>query len=71
MTRVHFRQHYEQTRIDPNYADTIITVDEQPVQTADDFLSMIEAKQPGDKVTLSILRENQPQRVTLQLGVSE
>ena len=62
---------YEQTRIDPNYADTIITVDEQPVQTADDFLSMIEAKQPGDKVTLSILRENQPQRVTLQLGVSE
>ena len=43
-------------RVDRSAADLITGVDGKAVKTADDFLGHIEAKRPGDSVTLTIVR---------------
>lgn len=59
---------YERTRLDQSQADLIIAVDNQPVATVDDLLSLIEEKKPGDRVTLSVLRADRPVDVLVTLG---
>ena len=59
---------YEETQIDRSYADLIIAIDEQRVRTADDLLSAIEAKRPGDSVVLTVIREGRELRVPVTLG---
>jgi S1-C subfamily serine protease len=61
---------YEERRIDRDYADLIVAVDGVGVKTADDLLSAIERKQPGDEVTVSVIRDGTPLnvRVVLQAG---
>ena len=44
-------------RVDRAGADLIIAVAGQPVKTADDFLSAIEANNPGDQVLITVERE--------------
>lgn len=44
-------------RVDRTGADLIVAVAGQPVQTADDFLSAIDAKNPGDQVLITVERE--------------
>lgn len=56
---------------DRNAADLIVAIDDQKVATAEDFLGYIEAKRPGDEVTLTIVREGRRISVPLQLAQSE
>lgn len=44
-------------RVDRSGADLIVAVAGQPVKTADDFLSAIESKNPGEHVLISVRRE--------------
>jgi S1-C subfamily serine protease len=44
-------------RVDRSSADLIVAVAGQPVRTADDFLSAVESKNPGDQVLISVRRE--------------
>ena len=53
----------------PAGGDLIVAIDGQPVMTFDDLLSyLIKNKQPGDKVTLTIVRDGQEKEVDLTLG---
>lgn len=54
--------------IDRSAADLIVAVDGNKVSTADDFLGYIEAKNPGELVTLTILRQGREMRVSVQLA---
>lgn len=51
-------------------ADKIVAVDDQPVRTVDDFLTIIEDKQPGDQVAVKVVRDGKEVtvRVTLEPG---
>jgi S1-C subfamily serine protease len=62
---------YDSQTIDRNAADLVIAVDHQPMTTANDFLSLIEAKRPGDEVILTVIRENKEIDVPLRLTTSE
>ncbi len=59
---------YDQTVIDTSTADLILSVDGQPVHTADELLTAIEQKQPGDVVTLGVQRAGVSANVTVTLG---
>ncbi|MFN0053740.1 MAG: S1C family serine protease [Planctomycetales bacterium] len=54
--------------IDRAAADLIVAVNGEKVASADDFLSLIEAQEPGTKVTLTIIRQGQEQQVSVTLG---
>ena len=49
-------------------ADMIVAVDGKPVKTADDFLTAVEAKQPGQQVVITVIRAGQQVDVPLTLG---
>ena len=53
---------------DKSAADLIVGIDSEQVKTADDFLSYIEAKRPGDRVEVVILRGGKELRLPLVLG---
>jgi S1-C subfamily serine protease len=61
----------EESRIDRDYADVIVSVDGKPIQTVDDFLGIIESRQPGDEVLVGVLREGQNLQVSIRLGRAE
>lgn len=61
----------ERAYIDRQRADIIVSVDNTPVTHADDFYSLIEARRPGDQVTLGFLRGNREHRAVLRLAASE
>lgn len=61
---------YEQTRVDPSQADAIVAVDNTRVHSADELLSSIETKRPGETVTLTIVREGKTMALPIVLGVS-
>ena len=58
---------YEERRVDRSQADLIVAVDGQRVTTADEFLSLIERHQPGDRVVLSVARDGELMDVPLLL----
>ena len=58
---------YEQTYIDRSAADRIIAVDNIKITSADGFLDLIESIQPGDTVTVTIIRDGQTARVAVTL----
>lgn len=62
---------YEETQIDRSEADMIIAVDGQRVRTADDLLSAIESRRPGDEVVLTVIREGRETKVPVILGAGE
>jgi S1-C subfamily serine protease len=51
-------------------ADYILEVDGQPVKSANLLIEKIETHRPGDSITLTILRDGQPQRVAVTLGAN-
>jgi S1-C subfamily serine protease len=57
-------------RHDPSSADIIVAIDGQPVQTAAAFLEKIEEHQPGERVTLTIVRQGRQMQVPVTLGAS-
>lgn len=62
---------YETQSIDRRNADLIIAVDGEKIKSATDFLALVEAKQPGDTVLLTIIRHGQETKVPLQLIAGE
>ena len=56
---------------DRTAADRIVAIDDQKVVTAEDFLSYVEGKRPGDEVTLTVVREGRRVPIQLQLANSE
>ena len=58
-------------RIDPSAADTIVAVNGQRVRTIDQFYTLVESKQPGEEVTLTVLRGGNQVDVTVKLEMPE
>ena len=46
----------------------IVAVDGKPIKTPDDFLTVVEAKQPGQQVVITVIRGGQQVDVPLTLG---
>lgn len=61
---------YEQQVIDPSTADLLTAIDGQPVNTADELLAIIEKKQPGERVVVTITRDGRSVEVPITLGQS-
>jgi S1-C subfamily serine protease len=62
---------YEYQTVDRSAADLIVGVDGKPIKTADEFLDAIDSKQPGDRVTLTIVRAGQSWQIPVQLEAGE
>lgn len=62
---------YETETIDRNSADLIVGVDGQKITTADEFLSLIEARRPGDEVVLTVVRDTREVQVPVRLASGE
>ena len=59
---------YEETRVDRDYADMIVEIDGKRITTADELLTIVESKKPGDEVTVTVIRDGQKENVTVLLG---
>lgn len=59
------------TSVDRSQADLIVAIDDIPITTAEELLTQVETKQPGDRVVLTVLRENQPFDIAVELGIGE
>ena len=55
-------------QVDHSAADMIVAVDDRKVETADDFLGYIESKKPGDRVVLTIIRDERKVKISVVLG---
>ncbi len=62
---------YEYQTIDRKAADLILSVDGRKVNTADEFLDVIEGKDPGDRVVITVLREGRSVQVPVMLEAEE
>ncbi len=60
-----------QITIDRSAADLIVAVDGRPIKTADDFLNVVEAHQPGDQVVITVIRAGQQEQIPLRLEVTK
>lgn len=49
-------------------ADVIVAVNQEKVSTPAEFLGIIESKKPGERVTITVLREDRPVEMTVTLG---
>lgn len=61
----------EEKRVDQSQADMIVAVEGQKATTADEFLTLLESKRPGDRVVLGIVRQGQRTEVPVTLGADE
>ena len=55
------------TRVDPEYADRIRSLNGKEINSFDELLNEVEKNRPGDTVTLSIVREDRPYDVEVTL----
>ncbi len=62
---------YEETQIDRSTADLIIAVDGQRVRVADDLLSIVDQKRPGEETVLTVIREGREIQVPVILGAGD
>jgi S1-C subfamily serine protease len=62
---------YERTYVDRSAADVIVAFDGEAVSSADQFLDMTESRKPGDRVTLTIVRDGERSDVVVTLGADE
>lgn len=62
---------FTEIRPDISTADLIEAVDGRPIQTADDLLSAIEEKQPGNRVRLTVVRQRQRREIELVLAAAD
>jgi len=58
-------------RVDRSGADLIVAVGGESVKTADDFLSAVESKNPGDRVLISVQREGHQLDIPVTLGAEK
>ena len=57
--------------VDFSSADLIVAVDGEAIKNADDFLTAIESKRPGDTIDLTIVRDGREFKVPVTLGSGE
>lgn len=62
---------YEERRMDGSRADLILAADGRRIRTADDLLSVIESKRPGDVVEIVAVRDGKERVVNVTLGASD
>jgi len=62
---------YEKKSLDWSTADLIVAIDGTRVHTVDDLLTLVETKEPGSRVAVSIIREGKQQVVQVQLEAEE
>ncbi|MBI3839613.1 MAG: trypsin-like peptidase domain-containing protein [Planctomycetia bacterium] len=62
---------YETNTIDRSAADLIVAVDGEKIVTANDFLSLVEAKQPGQEVTITVVRGGREVNVSVRLAAAD
>jgi len=62
---------YETQSIDRTAADLIVAVDGQRIKSADEFLSAIESKRPGEEVSLTIVRDAHELQLRVRLGETQ
>jgi S1-C subfamily serine protease len=55
-------------RMDRSTADVVTAIDGEPVTSASEFHSVLEAKKPGDVVQITVLREGQLLVIPVTLG---
>jgi S1-C subfamily serine protease len=48
--------------------DVIVAIDDEEVESTADFFAVLEEREPGDEVTLTVVRDGQPTSVPLTLG---
>ncbi len=61
---------YDHQRIDRSAADLVVAVDGIKVVTADDFLSAIERRRPGDETIVTVIRDGRRVDIRLRLAQS-
>jgi S1-C subfamily serine protease len=61
----------EEIQVDRDYADLIVAIDGQPVKSADDLLSAIERRRPGEETVVTVIREGRQVNVGVVLGAEE
>lgn len=62
---------FEYTEVDRTAADMIVGVNGQPVRTVEELLAVVESYQPGDRVTVNILRDGRQTAVPVVLDADE
>ena len=62
---------YDYQTVDRSAADLIVAVDGNKILTADDFLSAIESKQPGEDVMITVIRDGRQVNVPVKLDAGE
>lgn len=59
------------TYVDRSAADLIIAVDGKPIHTVEAFLSIVESRQPGQQVTVTVIRDGQQVKVPVTLEAAD
>ena len=54
--------------MDQSQADLIVAVDGQAVSSVDQFMTIVETRQPGDEVVVTVIRDRQREDVKVVLG---
>jgi len=62
---------YEYETIDRSAADLIVAVDGRPATDADELLTYIESKEPGQRVVVTVVRDGKRVDVPVQLAAGE
>ena len=62
---------YEYQTVDRSAADLIVAADGQKIHTGDDLLTIIEGKEPGDELVVTVIRDGKELRVPVSLGSGE
>ncbi|MEO0531533.1 MAG: trypsin-like peptidase domain-containing protein [Planctomycetota bacterium] len=61
---------YEIKELDKEYADFIIAIDGQAVSTHTDFLTVMDAHAPGDRVVFTVERDGRQMQIPVTLGAA-
>jgi S1-C subfamily serine protease len=62
---------YEETYVDHTHADLIVAVEGKKVDSVDDLLTLIESKRPGEKATVTVVRDGRRVHVPVTLGIAQ
>ena len=58
----------ETARVDRSGADLVVAVGGESIKTADDFLSAVESRNPGDTILITVVREGRQLDIPVVLG---
>jgi S1-C subfamily serine protease len=61
----------ESARVDRSGADVVVAVGGDRVKTADDFLSAVESRNPGDTILITVMREGRQLDIPVVLGAEQ